>query len=246
MTEETSYFKIGFAAMLGLVALAATLVYLGGVRGKGDITYAETFCDKPVSGISVGSAVNFRGVKIGEVAKVGFVGEEYDVTGADAYRIYILMALNGKRVAMLGNQPMRATVTASGITGLSRIEIDMSPDATPPPKLSWTPRNTYIPSKPSLMDSFSDSATKVMNQINKMDLSIAWSNMNETVKTLAGATEGARSMLESGRAEVEKIVGDFSETLSAARELVTELNENPSLLLRERAKPALPETERRR
>ena len=243
--NSASYAKIGFVVVLGAVAAAAVLLYLGGLRGRSGLVYAETYCDKPVSGLSVGSVVNFRGVKIGQVAKIGFVGDEYGATGMDAYKIYILMSLTESSEAMLRRTPVQATVTASGVTGLSRIEINMARDTPEPPPQAWTPRNMYIPYKPSLLDSFSDSATKVMNQINRMDISLVWSNISESVKTLSCATEGARSILESSKSEIEKIVGDFSETASAVRGLAEELRSNPSLLFRERVAEPLPETERK-
>ena len=247
MSDENSasYAKIGFVIVLGAVAIAAVLFYLGGMRDRRGLTYAETYCDKPVSGLSVGSVVNFRGVKIGQVAKIGFVGDEYGVTGPDAYKIYILMSFPEASEAMLRRTPVQATVTASGVTGLSRIEINMAPDAANPTPPAWTPRNMYIPYKPSLLDSFSDSATKVMNQINKMDISSVWSNISESVKTLSCATEGARSILESSKADIEKMIGDFSETASAVRGLAEELRTNPSLLFRECVADPLPETKRK-
>ena len=57
---NTSYTKIGFIVVAGIVAVAGSLFYFGGVRGNGDLVYAETCFDRSVSGLSVGSAVNFR------------------------------------------------------------------------------------------------------------------------------------------------------------------------------------------
>ena len=247
MSDENSasYKKIGLAVALGMVAIAATLFWLGGLEGQYGFVCAETYCDKPVSGLSVGSVVNFRGVKIGQVAKIGFVGDEYGVAGPDGYKIYILMSFSEASEAMLRRSPVQATVTASGVTGLSRVEINIAGDTAVPPPPGWTPRSMYIPYKPSLLDSFSDSATKVMNQINKIDISSVWSNISESVKTLSCATEGARSILESSKADIEKMIGDFSETASAVRGLAEELRTNPSLLFRECVADPLPETKRK-
>ena len=247
MSDENSasYAKIGFVIVLGAVAIAAVLFYLGDMGDRRGLSFAETYCDKPVSGLSVGSVVNFRGVKIGQVAKIGFVGDEYGVGGPDGYKIYILMSFPEASEAMLRRSPIQATVTASGVTGLSRVEINTAGDVAEPPPPAWTPRNMYIPYKPSLLDSFSDSATKVMNQINKIDISSVWSNISESVKTLSCATGGARSILESSKADIEKIVGDFTETASAVRGLAEELRTTPSLLFRERVADPLPETERK-
>ena len=123
MSNHANYAKIGFTVVLGIVATVAVLVYLGGAVGDDDIFYAETYYDTSVSGLSVGSAVNFRGVKVGEVKEISFVGAKYEgVPWADAQRIYIRMALFSKslgpdarnKTEEFVKRGMRATVTASG------------------------------------------------------------------------------------------------------------------------------------
>ena len=247
MSDENSasYKKIGLAIVVGAVTTAAALFWLGGLEGQYGFVYAETYCDKPVSGLSVGSTVNFRGVKIGQVAKIGFVGDEYGVTGSDAYRIFILMSVAGTSESLLRRQPIRATVTPSGVTGLSRIEIDMAPDGSEePPPLKWEPKHMYIPYKPSLFDSFSVSAMKIMHEIQMMNFMQVWSNVSETVTSVKQVSDDLRSIMEAHKADLEKVFGDVSETLSSARELTEELKSNPSLLLRERVAEPLPETDR--
>ena len=74
--NHTSYRRIGFAVFSGAIAIVLSLIYLGGIRGRGDEILVETHYDKPVSGLSVGSVVNFRGVKVGEVREISFVGSK--------------------------------------------------------------------------------------------------------------------------------------------------------------------------
>ena len=258
--NHASYAKIGLTIIIGVVAIVLTLVYLGGVRGRGDEFLVETYYDKPVSGLSVGSPVNFRGVKVGEVREVSFVGGHYETADIDASRIYILMAMDrhvmgytdeteeemrkqiGESVAEHG---LRASVTSSGITGLSRIECDYNAkeDISEIAPISWTPRHIYIPSKYSLFDNFGVAATKVMNQINRMDLNAAWSNINATVQALSAASESAQTMLESRQADVDHLIDDLSATAASMRDLTAELRRNPSLLIRERRMTPLEETE---
>lgn len=253
---KTSYTKIGFIVVAGIVAVAGSLFYFGGVRGNGDLVYAETCFDRSVSGLSVGSAVNFRGVKIGEVKEISFVGNKYHVRGDDNLRVYIKMGFPRSRLTayedegvsadealgyMVESVGIRATVSASGVTGLSRIELDAAPDF-PAIQPSWTPKYAYIPPKPSLIDNFSDSATRVMDQINRMDIAGVWSNVSASVESLARLSDGVKSTLESGRSDAERIIGNLSGTAAAVRDLVERLRENPSLLIREHEEQRLPET----
>lgn len=258
--NHASFVKIGFVVTAGFLAIVGTLVYLGGIRDRGDVLLAETYYDNSVSGLSVGSAVNFRGVKIGEVREIAFVGGKYEVSGADNSRIYILMALDRRQLGFTGKASpeevrrvfrrlvdefgMRATVAASGITGLSRIECDFNADNPAAREISWTPDNFYIPAKISLLENFSVSATKVMNQINKMDFSTAWSNMSAIVQSLSAMSETTRNLLESRQGELDRILSSVADTASSAKELVERLRDNPSLLIREQTPEPLPETRR--
>ena len=252
MSNHANYAKIGFTVILGIVATVAVLIYLGGAMGDDDIFYVETYYDTSVSGLSVGSAVNFRGVKVGEVKEISFVGAKYEgVPWADAQRIYIRMALFSKSLGPDARNKteesvkrgMRATVTASGVTGLSRVELDTQRGRPQPAPLHWKPENMYVPSYPSLLDSFSDSATKVMNEINRMDIASAWSNVSATVESAAQATEGIRTIIDSAREGVGRIVDEAAEAATSLRAMAEELRRNPSLAIRERKAAPLDETE---
>lgn len=258
--NHASYTRIGLTVVIGLVAIVATLIYLGGMRGRGSEILIETYYDKPVAGLSVGSVVNFRGVKIGEVREISFVGNKYVVEGQDSSRIYILLALNGKTldsanvdevefseriqraVTMRG---LRVSVVSSGITGLSRIECDFNnpENLDPVPRLTWTPKHVYIPAKISLFDNLAVAAAKVLNQINRMDLNQAWSNINASVEALAAATDGARTMIQTRQGDLDRILDNISETTVSLKGLADELRRNPSLIIRERRQGRLEETE---
>ena len=258
--NHANFAVIGFTVCLGVAAIVGTLIYIGGVFGNSNEMLIETCYDKPVNGLSVGSPVNFRGVKIGEVKEISFVGDEYDVEGVANSRIYILMAVNPESIGpdeddseaqvkariknLVKQRGLRVTVTLSGITGLSRVECDFHDDLPSYRALSWSPMHPFIPPKESLLDSFSVSATKVMNQINKMDLSAAWSNISTTVESLARVSESARIMVEARQGEIDQLMTSVTEAAQSAKELVNELKHNPSLLVREREYEPLEETRR--
>ena len=258
--NHASYTRIGLTVVIGVAAIVAALVYLGGMRGRGSEVFAETYYDKPVSGLSVGSVVNFRGVKIGEVREISFVGNKYDIEGLDNSRIYILMALDGCLLdddgvseeefkmwarESVDGRGLRVSVVSSGITGLSRVEIDYHrlENLDPVSPISWKPNHAYIPAKISLFDNFSVAATKVMNQINRMDFNAAWSNITAAVESLARATEGAKTMLETRQGDIDRLIDDLTETSASVKQLATEIRRNPSLLIRERVPRRLEETE---
>ena len=260
--NHASFAVIGFTVCLGIAAIVGTLIYIGGIFGQGEVFLVETCYDKPVSGLSVGSAVTLRGVKVGEVREIDFIGNKYPAVDgvADESRVYILLALETRALGyetpdkvdglartfgdLVSQRGLRATVTLSGITGLSRIELDYHPDAAPYAKLAWTPAHAFIPPKESLLESFSVSATKILNQIDKMDLTATWSNLSVAVEALRHASDSARTMIEARQADVDTLMNVATETSASARDLVKELKRNPSLLIRERTAVPLAETER--
>ncbi|MBO6168079.1 MAG: MCE family protein [Kiritimatiellae bacterium] len=253
--NKTNYSRIGFTIIAGTVAIAAALVYLGGAGGKKAALMAETYSDTPVSGLSVGSAVNFRGVQVGTVKEITFVGRAYDVPDdADGRKILIRFALDEMKVRARSDysgedslrrfvsQGLRATVSSSGITGISRIELNYPKVPSAPEKISWTPEMVCIPPEPSILESFSESASHVMAQLNTMDFKSAWSNVNLLVENIAHIAEDAAVIVESQKATLGEISTDASAAISELRTLAGELKENPSLLLRPRDPEPLPET----
>lgn len=254
--NHAHYSKIGLAVLLGTAAIIATLVWLGGAGSGEEPVFAETYYEKSISGLSVGSIVNFRGVPIGKVALIDFVGNHYEVKGRENSRIYIRMALDRRKfrrmedgcrkpeeiIRRLVVAGLRATVTASGITGISHVECDMYPESASPPELSWTPLVPYIPPKVSLLEDFSSSATRVMNQINTMDFAGVWSNISLTVEHVAESARSARSILEARQSEIGQILDNAAEATAALKDFAEELKRNPSALVRERRVDLLDET----
>lgn len=257
-SNHANYAKIGLAVLLGVAGIVLTLIYLGGVGAKSDFILAETYYPRSVSGLSKGSPVNFRGVKIGEVREITFVGNKYDVMGTTNQMIYVQLAFDRHEVGMyedeglssdeviaylVEHEGLRAIVSASGITGMSRIECDLRPDAAKPDPISWKPATPYIPQAESLLESFSVSATKVMNQINKMDIAAVWSNINVTVDALAQSASAARILMDSQLDKMQELSENLTAASRSIRSLMDELRRNPSLLVRERKARPLEETE---
>lgn len=256
--HQASYGKIGFTVFIGVIATVLTLIYLGGIGNQKDEIKVETSYDQSVSGLAVGSPVNFRGVKVGRVSAISFVGSVYAEVNAEmeSGRIYIEMALDKTLLGdpegsmdefregfeeMVG-KGIRASVTSNGITGMTRIELDFYPNDPPAPEISWHPRNIYIPPHLSLLDSFSVAATKAVNNLNKMDFSSTWSNVAHSVESISRASLSLQVMMESRQDDLEKIAASVTEAVSDIRDTAAQLRRNPSLLVRELKPEELEET----
>ena len=146
-------------------------------------------------------------------------------------------------VARLVQKGLRATISASGITGLSRLEINFPKTPVPAAALSWTPKTLCIPPAPSMLESFSDSATRVMNQIDRMDFVGFWTNLSSAVDNSASVLMNVNEILMEERGRISQILSNLEATSEALKEFSAEIRENPSLLLRSSASEPLPETE---
>ncbi len=259
MSSEThaNYSVVGFTLVVGVAAIAAALVYFGGVGGRRSEVFAETYYDAPVTGLSVGSEVNLRGVKVGEVREISFVGAVYDdASRSDMQKVYILMAFNPRHIRTgLWSSPeeflrqtvergVRATVSSRGVTGLSRIELNIPRGAVPPPPISWKPAHVCIPPAPSMFESFSDAATKVMNQMNNMDFAKAWSNIATVAESVAHLAVNVEAFVDVQKGRVGQMLENLDDMSSRLRALAEDLRRNPSALLRGTAEEPLPETAR--
>ena len=253
--NHANHTKIGFVLVAATAAIIGAMIYLGGAGNGKDEFLAETYCDTAVSGLSKGSEVNFRGVKVGEVKDITFVWREYpEATDEDARQVLIKLELDA---AMLCPRPdsspeetmrrfvemgLRATVTSSGITGISHIELNYPRVGQPARRISWHPNGVCIPPAPSMLESFSDAATHLMNQLNKIDVNGVWSNLSSLVSDTAKMAQNANAILESQRTAIDSIMNEVEEAGIRIRLLADEIRNNPSLLLRPRDPDALPET----
>ena len=154
--------KIGLFVIGGLALLIAILFFLGMTDIFTNKATVQTFFSESVQGLTVGSAVKYRGVPIGNVTKISIrvtdklvqvdmaVELEHFVSGGEKgqqrsdFRRFFQAELE---------QGMRCRLEYAGITGMRYIDFDYF--ATPgqtlpePPTGMLEPGTLYIPAVPS-------------------------------------------------------------------------------------------------
>lgn len=253
--NQISYAKIGFFIVAGVALIAATLVYVGGLRSTQHEFPAETFFDDSVSGLDVGSAVDLRGVRVGTVKRISFIGAEYpDARPEDRRKIYVEMAFD-QRLFRMGDdrtprevlegmvkRGLHATVSASGVTGLSHIELNYPKRAVAEETHSWRAERVVIPPAPSILQSAADSAQQILNQLNRMDFVEAWSNVLDVTRHARAFLGNANTVLQGEQGALSEIVGNLREASAALRDFADGIRNNPSSVLRTYAPERLEET----
>jgi len=263
-TAGTHYGKIGFFVLAGIVATIAALVRFGGMGDASNAFMVETYYDSAVSGLDVGSSVNYRGVKVGSVNRISFVACEYpEADRSDAQKIWIEIALDrrllhpreGVTVEELTEEiiarGLHATVSASGVTGLSHIEMNYPKSKIVDKPISWKPRTPCIPPAPSILQSAADSATSILDQIDRIDFVETVSNINATARaaqrtcaSLERLADSVQALVDAESAPIAEAVEDARAAIAEVRAAAAEIRANPSSLITSSDPEPLPETAR--
>ncbi|MGE0718918.1 MAG: MlaD family protein [Alphaproteobacteria bacterium] len=186
-----NYFRVGLFVFLALAMIVAGIVVLGGGALFRRTVTIETYLQESVQGLDIGSPVRYRGVKIGSVSEINFVGAAYRMTPEDPryFQVgqYVLLrmqinidaiggpATSGQEleaiVRRLVGNGLRVRLASQGITGTSYLEVDyVPPERNPPLQLSWTPDYFYLPSAPSVISRLSSAAEQVFTRLEEANL----------------------------------------------------------------------------
>ena len=180
-----------------------------------------------VRGLTVGSPVEFRGIRIGEVLDIKM---EYD-TKEKAFRIPVLVEIEQERIKVIGEmdwsdrkkmsdylvaQGMRAQLkTGNLITGQLLVDLDFHPEA-PPAQVIWKGRYPQMPTVPTSMEEITTSLTQLLKKLEKLPIEQIGSDLRDTV-------QGAKRLVNS--AELKEAITALNNTLTQAQEFAKGLNE---------------------
>ena len=201
MSAQANFFKIGLFVIGGLLAALALLLILGSGRWFQSKITMETYLNESVQGLEIGSKVRYRGVVVGEVRKIGFTYNVYELDKPMSERLRyviveatILPRLIGGRAGgditstnaakMEIDKGLRVRLAPQGITGTNYLEIDyVDPKLNPQLPIGWQPDNLYIPSAQSTVTQFVAAATDIIARLQQLDIEGTLSNVNRLLVT---------------------------------------------------------------
>ena len=219
MSQKANYFKLGLFVIGAIAAGIVVLIIIGSGRWFQKRVTIETYFNESVQGLDIGSKLKYRGVAIGEVTRIGFTYNNYQLDRPMAERARFVMveaqlqsrALGGRAGAGDLTTPeaagqevergLRVRLAPLGITGTSYLEVDYI--EPPPPMLSidWTPEAIYIPSTRSTVTALVNAASEIMEHLRKLDLETALANVNKLMVTTNARIEAIDTKAISQRAE---------------------------------------------
>ncbi len=234
MSTKPHYFRIGVFVILATLLIVVAVVIFGAGLFAQHKMYFETYFDESITGLSVGSLVEFRGVRIGQVEQIGFVGSAYDLHqddgGISEYEPYVRVVCSVAR----GNLPefaeeqtdavlrqviargLRARVTSNILTGEAYLEVNyLDPNRFSVMAVPWQPQYMYVPSAPSELTTIKDSIDMILYRLQEIDVA-------KLVATLEHVLESIdQAVIDADLANVSR---ETKALLAEARQAVTALD----------------------
>lgn len=214
MASGANKFKVGIFLIAGFLLFNGALIWIGAARlFERNAPYVTYFGDS-VQGLSVGSAVKFRGVPLGHVTQIR--------VAPDGALVEVLMEIPSDFRVTPG---MRASLATSGITGVAFVEIGLPREGvvSTAPQLSFTPPVAYIPSQRSFLTSLMSALTDITAQLRDTDLP----GLVADYRALAGAVSRRLAGPEVDNALLR--ISQAADALDALTRRVTAFLEDPRL-----------------
>jgi hypothetical protein len=214
---------------IGLFVLAGGLLFIGALFAVGLQAYLgkrdvfETYVTGKVENLSVGALVMLRGVTIGKVSGIEFIGTEYPEYKQQYVLIHFEVAKGAVWSAETAGvqqtldrevaQGLRARVQGQGFLGANILVLEyVDPKLYPVEPVPWTPKHYYIPSAPNQVNRVLASFEKTLRHVEDLDL--------------AGLLDRAKTLIDTANrlaGNVNQI--DFGHLGTNAGSLLVELRE---------------------
>lgn len=250
MSTKPHYFRMGIFVIVATLLIVVAVVVLGAGLLIKDKLYFETYFDESITGLSLGSPLEFRGVRLGQVVRIGFVGNVYDLDGdagkLSQYEPYVRVvfsvprgslpefaeAQTGDVLEQMIEDGLRVRVMSNILTGQAYLEANyVDPRRFPTILIQWEPRYPYIPSAPGEFTTLKDSVDKIMYRLQEIDFEGLVATFEQVLTTidqgvadanLPELSREARELLADARAKITAV--ETEKINEATQELLTSLN----------------------
>ena len=195
MSAKTNYFKLGLFVLGAVALLIAGLLAFGAKSYLSPKTRFETAIPGEVSGLSVGSRVEFRGVPVGKVTRITFAWVLYPQSKSRL--IIVQFAVDGDLVPLppdmdmksalqlVTDKGLRAMVKGQGITGTSLLALEnLNPKDNPPLALDYAPRELYVPSAPAQFTRMLDAIEATLDHLQRLDIAGIGQSITNTLAAI--------------------------------------------------------------
>jgi phospholipid/cholesterol/gamma-HCH transport system substrate-binding protein len=234
MSAKLHYFRIGLFVLCGAALLVGALFAIGlrAYFGKRDIF--ETYVTGKVENLSVGALVMLRGVAIGKVSSIDFIGTEYPEYKQQYVLIQFEVSKGSVWSAETANlQPMldvevanglRARVQGQGFLGASILALEyVDPRMYPVEPIPWTPKHYYIPSASSQFNRVLASLENSLFRVQDLDFAGLLDRAKALIDT-ANHLAGSVDQINFGQlgTNAQSLILEFRETARGLQRTVSD------------------------
>ncbi len=192
MSVRTHNFRIGLVILVGACLFVGALFALGLQSYFGKQALYETYVPGHIENLSVGALVKLRGVTIGKVTAISFIGTEYPQYKEDAVIVRFeiprnfrwSMETNDIQKMLDGEvaRGLRARVQSMGFVGASFVSLEyVDPRVYPVEPVAWTPKHYYIPSAPNQFNHVVAALEKTLGHVENLDLADTLARANKLI-----------------------------------------------------------------
>jgi paraquat-inducible protein B len=231
--------------LVGVGLLVGGVIVLGVGELFAKRIMVETYLDGSVAGLSVGAPVEYRGVWIGKVSRIGFVNEKYRMaSAADEARFgkYVLIeiAIDPNKLPQASLEERKKLLAArvesglrvrlqSSLTGPTILQADyFDPNVYRPLEIAWTPEELYVPSAPGTMAQVVSAVERLAAQVEQAEIGKTVQNINTLALNMDKAVRRIADLVVTERQDLALIISNLRKITSDVAAMSDDARENPS------------------
>jgi phospholipid/cholesterol/gamma-HCH transport system substrate-binding protein len=235
METRASYVLIGAFALAVLIAAFGFVLWLGKLTLEREWVYYDIVFEEAVTGLTVGGAVQYNGIQVGEVRKLSLAPD-------DARRVIARVRLNGDTPVKVDTQ---ARLNVVGLTGVTVIQLSGgTPGAAllkPAPGETIARIVADVSALQSLIASGQDVALSANEALLRVGKLLSDENLDHVAGALRNIDEVTRS-LSAQRDDLRNLIANLDaagKQLQRTLQHVDRLSTSTDSVVRERVQPLL-------
>ena len=242
MSMKPNYFKIGLFVIIALCLLVAAVIFFGSGIFIKDKTYFETYFNGSVSGLSIGAPVEVRGVRMGQVEKIVFAGDYYNIPRdsndyfTSGNMVLVLASFDsgfcppnmtieemGRNVKKLSTLGFRLRLESNILTGQAFLQGEyLDPALYPVIKVPWEPQHCYISSAPSELTTMKQYVDNILRQLEQINTKRIGDLIDELLVSVKVAIEDANvPAISTG---IQSLVANSDTFVTNVNQTITDIN----------------------
>jgi phospholipid/cholesterol/gamma-HCH transport system substrate-binding protein/paraquat-inducible protein B len=227
---KPNYFKIGLFVIVAFILILTAIVVFGSGLFTEEKIYFETYFDGSVSGLNIGAPMELRGVRMGQVEKITFARNEYEMPiGSETYYKYgtyviVLIAVDvenlpamtlkerEENIKQLTSRGFRVRLASNLLTGLAYLQGEyLEPERYPVLEVPWEPKNLYVSSAPGAFTTLKESVDHILSKLEQIDTKRIGDLVEELLVSVNKAVDDANiPEISSG---VQDLVADVDQAV---------------------------------